>query len=92
MGIDRGGVGPGQSHCSLRVVGHGPSLRFENRLPGGDVNPYLAVAALIAAALHGMDGGLELGPEQIRNAYTSDASRVPRTRRDAADRPPLAPP
>ncbi len=71
--------------CSLRVVGHGPSLRFENRLPGGDVNPYLAVAALIAAALHGMDGGLELGPEQTGNAYTSDAPRVPSTLRDAAD-------
>lgn len=35
--------------CALRVVGHGPSLRLENRLPGGDVNPYLAVAGLVAA-------------------------------------------
>jgi glutamine synthetase len=71
--------------CSLRVVGHGWSLRFENRLPGGDVNPYLAVAALIAAALHGIDGELPLEPELTGNAYTSDAPRVPSTLRDAAE-------
>ena len=35
--------------CSLRVVGHGEGLRVENRLPGADVNPYLALSALIAA-------------------------------------------
>ena len=34
--------------CALRLVGHGPSLRVENRVPGGDVNPYLAIAAMIA--------------------------------------------
>ncbi|HZA58385.1 MAG TPA: glutamine synthetase family protein, partial [Solirubrobacterales bacterium] len=39
--------------CSLRVVGHGQGLRVENRLPGADVNPYLAIAAMIAAGLHG---------------------------------------
>lgn len=71
--------------CSLRVVGHGESLRFENRLPGGDVNPYLAVAALIAAALHGIDGALPLEPELIGNAYSSSAPRVPSTLRDAAE-------
>ena len=46
--------------CALRVVGHGSSLRFENRVPGGDVNPYLAVAAMIAAGLHGIDNELPL--------------------------------
>ncbi|PYC66287.1 glutamine synthetase [Streptomyces tateyamensis] len=69
--------------CALRVVGHGSSLRFENRVPGGDVNPYLAVAALIAAGLHGIEQGLELEPEFTGNAYTSDAPRVPSTLRDA---------
>jgi glutamine synthetase len=69
--------------CALRVVGHGPSLRFENRVPGGDVNPYLAVAALIAAGLHGIEQGLELEPEFTGNAYASDAPRVPATLRDA---------
>lgn len=71
--------------CALRVVGHGPSLRFENRVPGGDVNPYLAVAALIAAGLHGVEQQLELEPEFTGNAYASDAPRVPATLRDAVD-------
>src|SRR4029078_6412784 len=39
--------------CAIRLVGHGPGLRGENRVPGGDVNPYLAVAGMIAAGLHG---------------------------------------
>ena len=47
--------------CALRVVGQGAGLRFENRVPGGDVNPYLAVAALIAAGLHGIDADLAAG-------------------------------
>ncbi|MBB5915135.1 glutamine synthetase [Nocardia transvalensis] len=70
--------------CALRVVGHGPSLRVENRVPGGDVNPYLAVAAVIAAGLHGIEHGLPLEPEFRGNAYRSDSPRVPRTLRDAA--------
>lgn len=71
--------------CALRVVGHGSSLRFENRVPGGDVNPYLAVAALIAAGLHGVEHQLPLEPEFTGNAYASDAPRVPATLRDAVD-------
>ncbi|QLY34601.1 glutamine synthetase [Nocardia huaxiensis] len=70
--------------CALRVVGHGPSLRFENRVPGADVNPYLAVAATIAAGLHGIENELPLEPEFHGNAYRSDRPRVPRTLRDAA--------
>jgi glutamine synthetase len=71
--------------CSLRVVGHGPSLRVENRVPGGDMNPYLGVAALIAAGLHGIENELPLEPELVGNAYTSDAPRVPSTLREAAE-------
>jgi glutamine synthetase len=71
--------------CALRVVGHSESLRFENRVPGGDVNPYLAVAALIAAGLHGVRNELPLEPELVGNAYTADRPRVPATLRDAAD-------
>jgi glutamine synthetase len=70
--------------CALRVVGHGPSLRFENRLPGGDVNPYLAVAAMIAAGLHGLDNELPLEPAFAGNAYASDAPHVPTTLHEAA--------
>lgn len=71
--------------CALRVVGQGASLRFENRVPGGDVNPYLAVAALIAAGLHGLEQELLLEPEFTGNAYASDAPRVPSNLRDAVD-------
>jgi glutamine synthetase len=70
--------------CAIRVVGHGPSLRFENRVPGGDVNPYLAVAAMIAAGLHGIDHALSPGDAFAGNAYVSDAPRVPATLREAA--------
>ncbi|MCP2274548.1 glutamine synthetase [Nocardia amikacinitolerans] len=70
--------------CALRVVGTGASLRVENRIPGGDVNPYLAVAASIAAGLHGIERRLPLEPEFHGNAYRSQRPRVPRTLREAA--------
>jgi glutamine synthetase len=71
--------------CSMRVVGHGASRRVENRLPGADVNPYLTLAAMIAAGLHGIDTELELEPPVTGNAYVSDKPRVPSTLRDARD-------
>jgi glutamine synthetase len=74
--------------CALRVVGHGPSLRVENRVPGGDVNPYLAVGALVASGLHGIENELPLEPEFTGNAYEAGANgtkpTVPATLRDAA--------
>jgi len=70
--------------CAFRVVGHGPSLRVENRIAGGDVNPYLALAALVAAGLHGVEQELPLEPELVGNAYTSGAPRLPTTMREAA--------
>jgi len=69
--------------CALRVVGHGPSLRVENRVPGADVNPYLALAAMIAAGLRGIDEQLELEPAFEGNAYEDDGPKVPTTLRDA---------
>jgi glutamine synthetase len=71
--------------CALRVVGHGHGLRVENRVPGGDVNPYLAVAAIIAGGLYGIENELELEPMLVGNGYTSDKPRVPSTLRDAAE-------
>ncbi|MCX4413399.1 glutamine synthetase family protein [[Kitasatospora] papulosa] len=70
--------------CALRVVGHGRSMRFENRLPGGDVNPYLAVAGLVAAGLHGIEHGLELPDACEGNAYTARYDQVPTSLREAA--------
>jgi glutamine synthetase len=71
--------------CSMRVVGHGEGLRVENRLAAADVNPYLALAAMIAAGLHGIDNELELEPPFEGNAYESDKPRVPHTLYDARD-------
>ena len=71
--------------CSMRVVGHGPSLRVENRLPGGDVNPYLAISAMIAAGLHGIDNELPLEDETVGSAYFSDKPRVPTNLREARE-------
>jgi glutamine synthetase len=70
--------------CALRTVGHGAGLRFENRVPGGDVNPYLAVAAMIAAGLHGVDHGLPLEPPFQGSGYLADAAHVPTSLREAA--------
>ncbi|MCM0674548.1 glutamine synthetase family protein [Micromonospora phytophila] len=70
--------------CALRLVGHGQGMRVENRVPGADVNPYLAIAALVAGAVHGIERELELGEECTGNAYDdADAARVPGTLRDA---------
>ncbi len=71
--------------CALRLVGHGHSLRVENRTPGGDVNPYLAVAAMIAAGLYGIDHELPLEPAFTGNAYADTGPKVPHTLRDALE-------
>src|SRR4029079_14551512 len=69
--------------CGFRVVGHGAARRAETRVPGGDAKPYLAVAAVIAAGLHGIENELELPPGLEGNAYESDADRFPSTMREA---------
>jgi len=71
--------------CSMRVVGHGGSLRVENRLPGGDVNPYLAIGAMIAAGLHGIENELSLEDEFVGNAYEADKPHVPTNLREAQE-------
>ena len=69
--------------CALRLVGHGASLRLENRVPGGDVNPYLAVSGIIAAGLDGIKKKLKLEDAFTGNAYDSDSERIPSTMHDA---------
>jgi glutamine synthetase len=71
--------------CAVRLVGRGPAARMENRVPGADVNPYLALAAMLAGGLHGVEAGLPLEGPTEGNAYTSGLPRVPHTLRDARD-------
>jgi glutamine synthetase len=63
--------------CSLRVVGHGAGLRLENRLPGGDVNPYLALAGMLASGLRGIDQELS---SSRRTRATPTCPTTPRSR------------
>jgi len=70
--------------CGFRVVGRGASLRIENRIPGGDANPYLAYAAVLAAGLHGIEHEIEPPPEYRGNGYLAHgAPRVPRSLAEA---------
>jgi glutamine synthetase len=71
--------------CAFRVVGHGDGLRIECRVPGGDVNPYLAIASLVASAIRGIDENLPLEEEFSGNAYSSSKPQVPSTMREAAE-------
>ncbi|MGH3645574.1 MAG: glutamine synthetase family protein [Micromonosporaceae bacterium] len=77
--------GPDNRTCAMRVVGHGHGLRVENRVPGGDVNPYLAIAGMIAAGLYGIEHELPLEPAFSGNAYQADKPRVPTTLAEAAE-------
>ena len=70
--------------CALRVVGRGQSLRVENRVPGGDVNPYLGISAIIAGGLYGVDHELELPGPLAGNAYTAGVDHLPTTLRESA--------
>ncbi len=71
--------------CALRVVGHGLGMRVECRTPGGDVNQYLAVAALIAGGLDGIDRELPLPEMAVGNAYAGSAQRLPTSLAEAAE-------
>ncbi len=71
--------------CGFRIVGRGPALRTETRIPGADANPYLAFAAVIAAGLYGIEEGLELPAALEGNAYESEATRFPHSLREAIE-------
>ncbi|MGH2858978.1 MAG: glutamine synthetase, partial [Solirubrobacteraceae bacterium] len=78
--------GPDNRTCAIRVVGEGAGLRLESRVPGGDVNPYLALSAMIASGLAGIDAGLALEAPLTGSGYeTVDKPHVPRTLREARD-------
>jgi glutamine synthetase len=71
--------------CGFRVVGRGPSLRIENRLPGGDSNPYLSYAAIVGAGLYGIRHQIEPPGEFHGNGYAATGvPRIPRALWEAA--------
>jgi len=60
------------------IPGGSKSTRVELRLSGADINPYLAMAASLAAGLDGIERKLELPPPSV-NAYTGEAAPLPHT-------------
>lgn len=66
--------------CGLRLVGHGEGYRVESRIPGADVNSYLAFAGVIAAGLWGIEHRLDPGDPFVGNAYADpDIEHIPST-------------
>lgn len=70
---------------AFRVIpGSSKSTRLEVRVPGSDVNPYLAIAAAMAAGLYGVEKNLQLTDEPVQGSgYTVDKPRLPRNLFDA---------
>lgn len=69
--------------CAVRVIGQGMARRLELRSPGADVNPYLSIAAIVAAGLDGVDRGLAATEPLAGNAYVSGEERLPSTLAEA---------
>ncbi len=78
---------PDNRTAGFRVVGSGPSLRIECRIPGADVNPYLAYTAALASGLRGIEERIEPPPAFDGDVYAAkDVPHVPRTLREALTR------
>ncbi len=72
--------------AGFRVVGEDTSFRIENRMPGGDANPYLAFAATVAAGMAGVEEELDCGEAYVGNAYVDDhLTALPKSLREAAE-------
>ncbi|WP_333769932.1 glutamine synthetase [Streptomyces sp. IBSBF 2435] len=71
--------------CAVRVTGHGSSLHLEIRLAGADANPYLAVAAVLAACRFGIARELQPPSAITGNAYTTDSPALASTIQPAVD-------
>jgi glutamine synthetase len=80
------GVENRTASCRVIGLGQGSALRIEHRQPAADMNPYLAMAATMAAGLYGIEKGLALPPETRGDAGADGAGRLPRSLREATDR------
>lgn len=71
--------------AAFRLVGEGTKgVRFECRVPGADMNPYLAIAAMLAAGIAGIEEKIEPPAPSAGDAYEGEAEHIPTTLRDAA--------
>ena len=72
--------------AGFRVCGAGTkAVRVECRIPGADINPYMACAALLAAGLDGIERKMALEPEMSGDMYSAkDIREIPKTLREAA--------
>jgi glutamine synthetase len=72
--------------CAVRLIGDSPkSTRLEYRQPGADANPYVSMAAALAAGLWGVEHAVEPPPPCAGNGYAADAPPLPRTLREAVE-------
>ncbi|MGI3183554.1 glutamine synthetase family protein [Nioella aestuarii] len=72
--------------AGFRLCGEGSkAVRVECRIGGSDMNPYLAMAAMLAAGIKGIEDGLELEAPFKGDAYEGDVGHIPGTLRDAAE-------
>ena len=77
---------PDNRTAGFRVVGAGAGLRIECRIPGADVNPYLAYSAVVASGLAGIEGQIEPPPAYIGDVYSAlDETMLPRTLEEAVE-------
>ena len=71
---------PDNRTAGFRVVGTGSSLRIECRIPGADVNPYLAYSAVIASGLAGIEERIEPPPAYLGDVYSApEEAMLPRS-------------
>jgi len=72
--------------AGFRLCGDGTkAIRIECRVGGSDINPYLAMAAMLAAGIKGIEEGLELEPPFSGDAYEGESRHIPHTLRDARE-------
>lgn len=72
--------------AAIRVPGGPPQAkRIEHRVSGGDINPYLVMAVVLGAALHGIRNKLDAGAPIVGNAYEQASNRIPTTWQRAVD-------
>lgn len=80
-------VGNDNRTCGFRLIGQGRGFRVENRIPGADANPYLALAGVLASGLDGVEAALPIPAIYDANAYEDPSlPRVPVTMHEAVRR------